>query len=341
MRRKKVLVPRPMLHPIGEEILRQEVEVERGPSPALPDLLKAVEDAHGLVVVLPVRVPADLIRAGRLLEVISTHGAGFEHIDVEAATAAGIPVVNNVGVGPIPVAEHALGMMICLAKRIVWADRALRPQGNWGVREDLLAVDRQMGHELEGKTVGIVGLGNIGTLLAHKCRLAFHMRVLAYDPFVSRERMEAMGVTKVEDLMELLREADFVSLHLPSMKETRGIIGREQLRAMKRTAYLINCARGAVVDEAALVQALREGWIAGAGLDVFEPEPPSADNPLFKLDNVVLTPHIAGVTEETARQLAISVATQVLQVLRGERPPHLVNPEVWPRFLERRAGLSS
>jgi D-3-phosphoglycerate dehydrogenase/microcystin synthetase protein McyI len=183
--------------------------------------------------------------------------------------------------------------------------------------------------ELRGKTLGIVGLGNIGEEMARICGTAFRMRMLAYDPYVPAEKARAVGAEPVADLGRIWRESDFVSLHPELTDETRGMVGERELRAMQEHAYLINTARGPIVSAAALAKALREGWIAGAALDVYEDEPFASDSPLAGLENLILSPHIAGLTDEALRGMALSAAEQILQALRGERPPHLVNPEVW------------
>jgi phosphoglycerate dehydrogenase-like enzyme len=193
-----------------------------------------------------------------------------------------------------------------------------------------------IGFELDGRTIGIIGVGNVGSRLAQRARAAFNMTVLGYDPYVSREKMNECGATKVDRLDDMLPQVDFLSIHAPHTKETFHIVSTPQLAKMKPTAYLMNCARGPLVDEKALVEALRNKVIAGAALDVFEPEPSSDDNPLYQMPNVIVTPHLAGVTREARQRMTIGAAEQTLQVLRGERPPRLVNPEAWEQFMERR-----
>ncbi len=328
-----VLLLNPMLHQAGHELLESrgaalEVLTHDAPAERLAD---ALARADGLVVRLPYHVTRPMIAAAPRVRVIGTAGAGVDHIDVAAATEAGIAVVNGAGVGPVPVAEHVVGMMLALARRIATGDRRLR-RDHWACREALLGPE--LGTELSGKTVGIVGFGFIGRKVAAVCTGGFGTRILAYDPFLDDSVFAAASVERRRDLRTLLSEADFVTVHTPLTTETRHVIGAPELRWMKPTAYLINCARGAVVDEAALHRAITEGWIAGAGIDVFDPEPPVGAHPLFSLDNVVVTPHLAGLSGETNRLLVLSAAEQVLQVLAGERPPRLVNPEVW----ERRRG---
>ncbi|QLL08890.1 hydroxyacid dehydrogenase [Mycobacterium vicinigordonae] len=264
-------------------------------------------------------------RCQRLLAVCSA-GAGYDVIDVDACTRAGIAVCNNSGPGAEAVAEHALGFMLDLAKRISAADRALRA-GTLGDRLGL------RGSQLLGKTLGVIGLGAIGSRLVELCA-PFGMEVLVFDPYLDEVSAEARGVQLVT-LGELVERSDFVQVTCPLTDETEGLIGRGQFRAMKPTAFFITTARGRVHDEAALLDALVSGTIAGAGIDVFHEEPPRQDNPLLGLENVVATPHTAGVTAEAARDIAVATATQWQTIFGGGMPPRLLNPDVWPRYCER------
>ena len=321
------------LHQAGPEWLAARADVEIVPRDAPADrIIQAMAQADAVLVRPPIRMTRELVAASPRLRVIGTEGAGFDHIDVAAATEAGIPVVNNVGVGATPVAEHAVGMMLALARRIVKGDARLRREG-WASRDAWLGAE--MGTELSGKTVGIVGMGAIGRRVARICVAAFENRVLAYDPFLDDAVFRAMTIERRRRLHDLLPEVDFLTVHTPLNEGTRHVIGEEELGLMKPTAFLINCARGAVVDGSALAAALREGRIAGAGIDVFDPEPAPSTNPLFGLPNVIVTPHIAGVSRETTQRLSLAGAEQIMQVLEDERPPRLVNPEVWDR---RRRG---
>lgn len=262
------------------------------------------------------------------LLVLSVHGAGYDIVDVDACTEAGVLVVNQAGGNKEPVAEHALGMMLCLSKRIREADQALRRDRNWH-RNDF------MGHDLRGQTLGIVGLGNIGTRLAQLCRTLFEMRVIAYDPYISDADFAERGAERATRLDDLMRQADFVSINCPRNDETRGMIGADEYAAMKPTAYLINTARGGIHDEAALVAALRNGELAGAGLDVWDKEPPPLDHPLLQMDNVIGSPHTAGVTHEGRHSIASFAADQWKVIFAGRRPPRLINPDAWPKYTTR------
>jgi D-3-phosphoglycerate dehydrogenase len=272
----------------------------------------------------------DLIgRCEQLLAVCSA-GAGYDVIDVEACTRAGIVVCNNSGPGAEAVAEHALGFMLDLAKKITVADRALRA----GPLRDRLTL---RGSQLQGKTLGVIGLGAIGSRLVELCA-PFGMEVLAFDPYVDEVNAHARGV-RVVALDDLLQRSDFVQVTCPLTAETEGLIGGAQFAAMKPTAFFITTARGPVHDESALLDALVSGTIAGAGLDVFHEEPPRHDNPLLHLDNVVATPHTAGITVEAARDIAVATATQWETIFDGGMPPRLLNPDVWPRYCDRFADI--
>ena len=265
-------------------------------------------------------------KAPNLLAVCSL-GAGYDVIDVDAATAAGIIVCNQSGANQEAVAEHAMGLMLALSKKVMLADRHMR-------KEKDLERFKYTGNDLLGRTVGIIGCGNIGGRVAEICRLAFRMTVLAYDPYLTKEQIAAKGAEKVE-LRELMSRADYITMHTPRNKETLGLVGYEQMSWMKPTAYLINTSRGGTYVEEDLARILREGRIAGAGIDVFLEEPPPLDHPLMAFDNVILTPHSAGSTIESQENVAIFSAAQWIEILEGKVPPRLVNKEAWPKYAER------
>jgi D-3-phosphoglycerate dehydrogenase / 2-oxoglutarate reductase len=267
-----------------------------------------------------------LARMPNLL-VVSTSGAGYDTVDLKDCTAAGVLVVNQAGGNCEAVAQHVLGMLLCLAKRIVEADRALR-SGTLVDRTDY------KGRQTQGRTIGIVGLGNVGRRVAELTGGMLGMQVIAYDPYLSADEMAARGAAKVP-LDELLRRSEFVSINCPLTDETRSMIGARELALMPRHAYLITTARGFIHDETALLDALRTGRLAGAGLDVWDKEPPPPDHPLLQLDNVIASPHTAGVTGEARVNMGRIAAEQMLACLDGKRPPRLLNPEVWPRYARR------
>ena len=271
---------------------------------------------------------AELLARCPDLLAVSTTGAGYDTVDVAACTAAGVLVVNQTGANADAVAEHAVAMMLSLTKKIPQTDKSLRSEKR-APREQF------KGWNANGRTVGIIGIGNVGRRVARICGPGLQMKVLAYDPYLSAEEIAARGATKVDDLMTLLAQSRFVTVHCPYNDETRNMIGREQLAAMPKGSFLITTARGGIVDELALAEALRSGHLPGAGVDVWMEEPPPVDHPLLHLDNVIATYHTAGITEDSRINMATWNAEQVVGILRGERPPRLVNPEAWERYVPR------
>src|SRR5256714_7245189 len=249
----------------------------------------------------------DLLRRTQSLLIVSTNGAGYDTVNLKACTDAGVLVVNQAGGNKEPVAEHALAMMLSLTKRIIETDRAMR-------RDKDLDRNLFIGNDLQHKTVGIIGLGNVGKRLAELCRGLFSMRVLSYDPYVSAEVMTKHGVEKVT-LDELMRQADFVSINCPLTDETRGMVGAQPYALMKPSAYFVTTALGSIHDEDSLADALRGERIAGAGLDVWEKEPPPLDHPPMQFDNGLVSPPTAGVTREGPGHIGGFAADQMLESL--------------------------
>ncbi len=262
------------------------------------------------------------------LVVLSTNGAGFDTVNLEDATKAGVAVVNQAGGNKEGVAEHVMAMMLSLSKRIMLTDHAMRRGDDYDRRAF-------MGDDVLERTIGIVGLGNVGARVAELCRGLFKMRVLAYDPHLSADQVTARGAEKMATLEDLLRQSDYVSINCPHTRETRFMMGAAQFAAMQPHAYFITTARGGIHDEAALAGALTAKQIAGAGLDVWEEEPPPADHPLLQFDNVLVSPHTAGITRQSRHNIAKIAAEQMLDILDGKRPPRLLNPEVWPAYQDR------
>jgi D-3-phosphoglycerate dehydrogenase len=334
---KRVFYVKYLAHPIYADILkaRADVRLDRLENESPDDVSAPILTAAHVYQIGAARdelarhfhVDADLLRRAPNLLLVSSNGAGFDPVDVEACTAAGVVVVNQSGGNANSVAEHAVGMLLTLSKRIIEADRALRRDPN--VNRNAL-----MGTEAQGKTVGIVGLGNVGRRIAELCRGLLRMNVLAYDPYLSATEMAARGGEKVE-LDDLLRRSDYVSISCPLTKDNRGMIGARQYALMQKHAYFITTARGFIHDEAALADALRNKQIAGAGLDVWAKEPPPPDHPLLQFDNVLASPHTAGVTKEARENMGRIAAEQVLDALDGKRPPRIINPEVWPVYVKR------
>lgn len=256
-----------------------------------------------------------ILRSSDRLKVVAMHGVGVDNIDVAAATRLGIQVVNAAGSNSLAVAEFTIGLMLDLSRNIFLYDRGLRA-GNWNVR-------RTLGSDLQGKTLGIVGMGSIGRIVAKKAADGFGMDVVGFRRRIAAEPAGPARLTA--DLDEVLRQADFVSLHVPSTPATRRMIGGRELSLMKRGSFLINTARGDVVDTAALARALKSGHLAGAAVDVFEGEIPGAENPLLHLDNVIATPHAAAFTRESVARMALYAARGIDEVLSGRAPTHPVN----------------
>ncbi len=318
---KTVLVNKP-IHTVALERLREEVAVLTPYSASYAELLDMLPSVHGIILCAGLNVGAAEMDHAKQLEVIGRHGAGVDIVDVEAATQRGIPVTFT-PYGPTEsTAEHALMLMLAVARRLPQLDRAVRS-------DDFHIRDRIIGQELAGKTLGVVGFGRIGNRLAEICREGLHMSVYFYDPYVDPETAKECGASCVQDLVELAGMADVLSIHSPLNDKTRHLISREVIQALKPGAILVNTSRGPIVDEAALVEALQSGHLGGAGLDVYDPEPPAPDNPLFQMDQVALTPHLASFTDEGRQRMGLTAAEDVLRILRGEKPLNLANPEVW------------
>lgn len=328
-------------HPVFLEILatRPDVHVDQLHNDSPADVVEPVlAQAHAYQIgatrdelALTFHGTADLLARTPNLLVVSSNGAGFDTVDVAACTEAGVLVVNQSGGNKEGVAEHVLGLMLALSKRIGETDRFMRAHP--GISRTAF-----MGHDILGRTVGIVGLGNVGARVAELCRGLFRMRVLAYDPYLTEAEITARGAEKVT-LDTLLRESHFVSINCPRNRETLGMIGAAQYALMRPDAYFITTARGGIHDEAALAEALAARRIAGAGLDVWAKEPPEPDHPLLQFDNVLVSPHTAGVTHESRREMGRYAAEQMLAVLDGKRPPRLINPEVWDAYRDRFARI--
>lgn len=316
-----VLISEP-IHPDGTEILKAKlgdrVEVVTLPTLTREGLVEAIREADALIVRIA-KVDASLLEGAKKLRVIGKHGIGVDNIDIDAATAKRIPVVFTPGTNDEAVAEHTLMMMIMLAKR---CDRTRREMmaGRFSQIRALAP-----GQDIFGRTLGLVGVGRIGSRVGEICRLSFGMKVLAFDPYITPERAKAIGAEKVESLGELLESSEFVSVHTPLTPETKRLIGSAELARMPEGAFIINCARGGIIDEAALLQSLESGHLGGAGLDAYAAEPPDISSPLFARDDVIATPHTAGGTADAMRNIARLVAEEVALVLCDEKPRYVVN----------------
>ena len=318
-----VLVADPIVEE-GLALLRPHARVETvaGDRDALTRRLPA---ATALLVRSETRVTADLLESAKCLRVIGRAGAGVDTIDVDAATARGIVVVNAPGGNAVAAAEHALALMFALARRVAAADASMK-RGEW-------SRGAYVGSELTGKTLGLVGLGRVGSEVARRA-LGLEMRVLVYDPYVPDERARHLGLEPAE-LDDLLGQSDIVSLHVPLTEATRGILNAERIARMRRGAFLVNCARGGLVIDAALLAALDEGHLGGAGIDVYAQEPVFSDDPLPHHPRVVATPHLGASTVEAQANVAAQVAAEVLAVLEGRPTQFAVNaPSLRPEELE-------
>ena len=297
---------------IGGEIIEVQVKTEE-------DVIAAAKDADAVLHILP-KVQRKAIESFERCKLIIRMGIGYDEVDVEAATEKGIMVCNVADYCQEEVSDHALTLLLATARKIKPFDGNLR-QGKWGWRHV-----RPM-YEMRGKTLGLVAFGKIPRCLTPKAQ-ALGLKVIAYDPYLFDDIFEKWGVERRLDLDTLMAESDLVSVHAPFNRETKGMIGESEFKAMKRTAIFVNTSRGPVVDEGALTKALQEGWIAGAGLDVMVEEPLPATSPLLQAPNLILTPHAAWYSERSVQVLVKNAMADVVRALQGKRPKNLVNPQV-------------
>ncbi len=312
----------------GVKLLAMEPDIEVDVKTGLKEdeLVSIVGKYDAMIVRSATKVTRKIIEAGERLKVIGRAGTGVDNIDVEAATEKGIVVMNTPGANTIAAAEHAIAMLMSLARKIPQANASMK-QGKWEKK-------KFMGVEVRNKVLGIIGIGRIGSYVA-KMAHGLNMEVIAYDPYISEEAANSIGVRLVS-LDELLETADFVSIHSPLTSETKHLLNRERLLKMKKGAYLINCARGGIVKEDDLYEVLVSGHLAGAALDVFEQEPVDPENPLLKLDNVICTPHIGASTREAQEVVAIAIAQQIIDFLKKGVIKHAVNvPSIKPELIPR------
>ena len=318
----RVLLPQPVAKEAVALLESAGIEVILAPDKNTEVVAPLLKGVHGVLLRTGISFTRDLIAHGSDLWIIARTGAGVDNVDIPAATERGILVTAVIGANTRTVAEHTLSLILALMKQLPRLDREMR-QDNFGIRY------KNLPRDMTGKTLGLVGLGKIGSELARMCHLSFEMRILAYDPYLPPEIQNSLkSWVEFCDLERLLRESDVVSLHLPLTSTTQKMIGAKEFGWMKPTAYFVNAARGGVVDEAALIQCLKEKRIAGTGLDVFSQEPPEKGNPLKELDNVILTPHIGGLTLECGIKISVLAAQAALNVLQGKTPSGIVNPEV-------------
>jgi D-3-phosphoglycerate dehydrogenase len=285
-------------------------------------LIKEIKDVDA-VVAAGEPYTREVYEAAKKLKIIARYGVGYDRVDIPEATKYGIFVTNQPGVNSETVAEHAVALIFALARGLVGSVKSTIPE-TWEKIQYAYYSDK-VGFELHGKNLGIIGLGSIGSKVAKICS-SLNMKIFAFDPYVREENDMQLGV-KLTSLEELLKESDVVTIHTPLNNDTRHLIGEKQLKMMKKTAILVNAARGPIIDEKALYVALKEKWIAAAGLDVLEMEPPEPNNPLFGLDNAIITPHLAGSSSDNFMRSDALTEEQIKQALRGEVPKFALNPD--------------
>jgi len=317
-----VLLPQPIEAEAIALLEQENCTIVTAPDPKPETVLPLIRDAHGLILRTGITITGDLIEAADELLVISRTGGGLDNVEVDVASEKGIIVTSNLGVNTISVAEHVLSMMLALSKKLFVMDNAVR-SGNFDIRYKSLPRD------ISRKTIGLLGFGRIGSEIGRICHQIFGMQVIVYDPYLTDEKKdECSSWVTIVELEELLVRSDVISIHVPLTDQARHLVDEAELSMMKPDAILINASRGGVVNETALVKALQNNKIAGAGLDVFSEEPLSADNALLKLENVILTPHTAALTRECVTRMATEAAKCVLDVFAGREPPNVANRQI-------------
>lgn len=318
----KVLLPQPIEDEAVAVLEKSGIEPVLASEPKPEICGPLLKEVQAIVLRTGIRITRELLAYHNDLMMISRTGAGVDNVDIQAATEKGIIVTSSLGVNTASVVEHALALMLALFKQLFLMDGEVR-KGNFSIRY------RNLPRDLHGKTVGIVGFGRIGSQIARACHTVFGMNVLAYDALLGDEQKENYrDWATFTSLGELCRDSDVISIHTPLTKDTQGMFDRRFFSGMKRTAFIVNTSRGGVINEKDLVAALREGEIAGAGLDVFADEPLQPGNELLSLKNVILTPHTAALTEECVARMAVAGAERVVDLFRGFVPDNVANPEV-------------
>ena len=322
----RILLSEP-IESAGLSVLQGKADIIISPDPSAATVGKLMREADALILRTATTVTADMISAAPKLKVISRTGGGLNNVDIDAATAHGVVVAGVKGPQDRFVAEHTIALMMSLSKQLPYLDASTR-KGNFKSRFEY----KPMG--LDGKRLGLVGLGRIGKIVA-SVAIALGMEVWAFDPYIKAQDLAGSSIHLSTDLDELIRTADFLSLHIPATAETNNFMNAARFAMMKPTAFFLNTARGELVDEIALIEALKHGTIAGAGLDVLAHEPPDTANPLMQMDKVILTPHTAGLTKEGVIQLAVGAALNALAVLEGNAPSFSGN---WEKVKAKSAG---
>ena len=299
----------------GIENLKEVADVTVDTSITPEELVNTIHEYDGIIVRSRTKVTKEVISKADNLKIIARAGVGVDNIDLDAATEKGIMVVNSPESTSITVAEHTMGLLLSMARKLSIADKSVK-EGKWEKK-------KFMGVELRNKTLGVIGMGRIGSQVVNRCK-AFEMDAVAYDPYLPEEVAKQMGV-ELTDLETVLKKADFITIHVPLTPETKHLISNNEFEIMKDTAFITNCARGGIIDEDALYDALKNDKIGGAALDVYEDEPPAENSKLFELDNIVLTPHIAASTKEAQRDAAIIVADEIIDLFKGGTPKNVLN----------------
>lgn len=316
----KIVILSEPIDDAGMRVLEGRVQVIVSPDPSEQSVGRLIQDADALIVRTATQVTRNMIEGAGHLKVISRTGGGLDNVDIKAATDCNVVVCGVKGPQDRFVAEHTIALITGLAKQLHYLDRETR-RGNFKSRFEYRPVG------LAGKRAGLIGLGRIGRIVAEMCVHGLSMEVWAYDPYIDPEALEGTDIILSEDMEAVIKTADFLSLHVPLTGETLGLIGEDQFGLMKPTAFIINTSRGEIIQEAALVDALKNRVIAGAGVDVFEKEPPDARNPLFEIENVIVSPHSAALTKDTVAKLAEGAAQNAIDVLENHKPSYSANWE--------------
>lgn len=305
------------INPLGKELLQGKAEIIIAPDTSEATAIKLARDVTGIILRATTQINAAVINNAPQLKVIARTGVGVDNVDIEAASEKGIFVCNFPGMNNLTVAEHTVAMILSLSKQVVHMHNSVK-SGNWDERFSPYQI------EVSERTLGIIGLGQIGYMVAKKCHHGLDMKILAYDPY-ARNKIKDDFITFTDSLEDLFKESDFISLHVPNLPETKGLVNKELIGLMKESAFLVNTSRGAVIDEPALVEALTNRKIQGAALDVFWQEPLPVEHPFNSLNNVILSPHCAGSTWESNVRIAIGAAQAVLDVIEGRIPSTVYN----------------
>ena len=320
----KVLIDRP-IHEEALSLLSKHAEVVAIFDDDRSKLEAALKEVDGVICSAALKMREGEIAMGTHIKVIGRPGVGYDSVDVGSCTKFGIPLVYTPDGPTESVAEHVIALMLMAAKQIPLVQKALKERGDFGIR------NKVTGMEVQGKTLGLAGFGRIGRRTAEIAVKGLGMKALVFDPYLKGKPDAGFEYDTVGSLEQLAKASDFLSIHVPYSPETDKMIGKQVFAAMKKTGVLINTSRGGVIDEAAMIEALRSGKIAAVGLDVFEKEPPEKDNPLFAMENAILTPHLSSFTEDGKRKMGVAVVEGVLDVLAGRKPRFIVNGEIWEK----------